>query len=216
MPLFLTAGRLCVLYRPLDMQTIKRNIESGAIRTTEEFQRDMMLMFTNAMMYNNRQHNVHRIAKRMHQDVMQQIEVRCHRSWCPTGRLHPASWLLDLSLSHMLSHKPISALSVWFVAVSNCFHISTVLWFLSALRVVVKFLIPTPILLSRWPNCKFHYLWFIATQTHCGCINFTNIKCCAPLFSMKWVSSHCACFHYVSYARRLVRIVIVLFLTAGV
>jgi len=46
------------------------------IRTTAEFQRDMMLMFINAMMYNNVEHDVHKMAVEMYSDVMMHIEVR--------------------------------------------------------------------------------------------------------------------------------------------
>lgn len=57
------------------MVTIKKNIETGMLRTTGEFQRDMMLMFTNAIMYNSSNHNVFRMAKEMYDDVMEHIEV---------------------------------------------------------------------------------------------------------------------------------------------
>ena len=60
----------------MDLSTIKRNVEMGALRTTVEFQRDMMLMFTNAMMYNSKDHDVHQMAKGMYNDVMERIQVR--------------------------------------------------------------------------------------------------------------------------------------------
>lgn len=60
----------------MDLATIKKNIESGALRTTAEFQRDIMLMFTNAIMYNSSNHNVYKMAKEMYDDVMKQIEVQ--------------------------------------------------------------------------------------------------------------------------------------------
>lgn len=60
----------------MDLSQIKKNIESGAIRSTAEFQRDMMLMFTNAIMYNNCNHRVHKMAVEMYNDVLQHIEVR--------------------------------------------------------------------------------------------------------------------------------------------
>uniref|UniRef100_A0A182NFX8 Bromo domain-containing protein n=1 Tax=Anopheles dirus TaxID=7168 RepID=A0A182NFX8_9DIPT len=41
-----------VLYRPMDLATVKRNIENGNVRTTAEFQRDVLLMCTNAVMLN--------------------------------------------------------------------------------------------------------------------------------------------------------------------
>lgn len=62
--------------RRMDLSQIKKNIESGAIRSTAEFQRDMMLMFTNAIMYNNCNHRVHKMAVEMYNDVLQHIEVR--------------------------------------------------------------------------------------------------------------------------------------------
>ncbi len=63
---------------------IKKNVESGAIRTTDHFQRDMMLMFTNALMYNNSDQNIYKMATEMYNDIMANIEVSsafytCHR-----------------------------------------------------------------------------------------------------------------------------------------
>merc|ERR1712150_247849 len=57
------------------MGTIKKNIDSGHLRTTAEFQRDMMLMFTNAIMYNSSGHNVNQMAQVMYDDVMKHIEM---------------------------------------------------------------------------------------------------------------------------------------------
>lgn len=64
-----------VVFRPMDLSTIKKNIESGNIRTTKEFQRDIMLMFTNAIMYNSSNHDVHKIAVEMYKEVIQQVEL---------------------------------------------------------------------------------------------------------------------------------------------
>ncbi|CAC5386906.1 BRD8 [Mytilus coruscus] len=63
-----------IVLRPLDLTTIKKNVEAGITRTTPEFQRDMMLMFTNAIMYNSCNHNVHKMAVEMYDDVMTHIE----------------------------------------------------------------------------------------------------------------------------------------------
>ncbi|XP_052902757.1 bromodomain-containing protein 8 [Anopheles moucheti] len=41
-----------LIYRPMDLAQIKRNIENGNIRTVAEFQRDILLMCTNAIMLN--------------------------------------------------------------------------------------------------------------------------------------------------------------------
>ena len=59
----------------MDLLTIKKSIEAGNLRTTAEFQRDMMLMFTNAIMYNNSDHDVYNMATEMYDDVMVHIEV---------------------------------------------------------------------------------------------------------------------------------------------
>jgi len=72
---------ITVLFRPKDLTIIKRHIENGTIRSTSEFQRDMMLMFTNAIMYNNANHDVYRMAIEMYNDVLEHIEValvHCH------------------------------------------------------------------------------------------------------------------------------------------
>ncbi|KAI0236258.1 hypothetical protein LSAT2_013161 [Lamellibrachia satsuma] len=67
-------GYHSVVFRPMNLSTIKKNIETGEVRTTAEFQRDMMLMFTNAIMYNNSDHNVYHMAVEMYNDVMVHIE----------------------------------------------------------------------------------------------------------------------------------------------
>ena len=64
-----------VVYRPMDLTTIKKNIENGIIKTTKEFQRDIMLMFTNAIMYNSSNHDVYKIALEMYKEVMHNVEV---------------------------------------------------------------------------------------------------------------------------------------------
>ncbi|XP_078597768.1 bromodomain-containing protein 8-like isoform X10 [Branchiostoma floridae x Branchiostoma japonicum] len=67
-------GYHSIVFRPMDLSTIKKNIETGLIRTTAEFQRDIMLMFQNAIMYNNSDHDVYHMAVEMQRDVMQQIQ----------------------------------------------------------------------------------------------------------------------------------------------
>jgi bromodomain-containing protein 8 len=41
-----------IVKRPMDLKTIKAKIKDGAISNSLEFQRDVYLMFANAMMYN--------------------------------------------------------------------------------------------------------------------------------------------------------------------
>ncbi|XP_063058331.1 bromodomain-containing protein 8 [Engraulis encrasicolus] len=67
-------GYHSIVYRPMDLSTIKKNIEMGAIRTTVEFQRDVMLMFQNALMYNSSDHDVFHMAMEMQRDVLEQVQ----------------------------------------------------------------------------------------------------------------------------------------------
>ena len=45
-------------FSPMDLSLIKKKIETGVIRNDMEFQRDMLLMFQNALMYNSSNHDV--------------------------------------------------------------------------------------------------------------------------------------------------------------
>ncbi|XP_060910798.1 bromodomain-containing protein 8 isoform X1 [Labrus mixtus] len=67
-------GYHSIVHRPMDLATIKKNIETGLIRTTAEFQRDIMLMFQNAVMYNSMDHDVYHMALEMQRDVLEQIQ----------------------------------------------------------------------------------------------------------------------------------------------
>ncbi|XP_057307984.1 bromodomain-containing protein 8-like [Hydractinia symbiolongicarpus] len=67
-------GYSSIIFRPMDLSLIKKNIETGVIHTTTEFQRDIMLMFQNALMYNRKEHDVYRMAQEMRDDVMEQIQ----------------------------------------------------------------------------------------------------------------------------------------------
>ncbi|KAJ8361966.1 hypothetical protein AAFF_G00409080, partial [Aldrovandia affinis] len=69
-------GYHSIVHRPMDLSTIKKNIEAGAgqIRSTAEFQRDIMLMFQNAVMYNSSDHDVFHMALEMQRDVLEHIQ----------------------------------------------------------------------------------------------------------------------------------------------
>ncbi|XP_020778596.1 bromodomain-containing protein 8-like isoform X2 [Boleophthalmus pectinirostris] len=67
-------GYHSIVHRPMDLATIKKNIETGLIRTTAEFQRDIMLMFQNAVMYNSLDHDVYHMALEMQRDVLEQVQ----------------------------------------------------------------------------------------------------------------------------------------------
>lgn len=58
-----------IVFKPMDLTTIRRNIENGVIKTTMELLRDMMLMFQNAIMYNSADHDVYHMAIEMQDDV---------------------------------------------------------------------------------------------------------------------------------------------------
>lgn len=99
----------------MDLQKIKRNIESGLIRTTAEFQRDIMLMFLNATMYNTRDHNVYHMAYQMMKDAVSTIEVSYLVPWPGTEGycINPSQHISSLSL--FISLLPLSLHSFCFV-----------------------------------------------------------------------------------------------------
>lgn len=68
-------GYHSLIYKPMDLQTIKKNIETGVIRSTLDFKRDALLMFTNAIMYNKTNGLVYNMAKQMQQESMPQIDI---------------------------------------------------------------------------------------------------------------------------------------------
>ncbi|XP_050294718.1 bromodomain-containing protein 8-like [Anthonomus grandis grandis] len=68
-------GYSSVVYRPMDLQTIKKNIDNGILRTSLEFKRDVMLMFTNAIMYNKTNGTVYNMALQMQQESLNPIEI---------------------------------------------------------------------------------------------------------------------------------------------
>ncbi|XP_062045069.1 bromodomain-containing protein 8-like [Lepus europaeus] len=64
-----------VVKRPMDLTSLKRNLSKGRIRTLAQFQRDLMLMFQNAVMYNDSDHHVYHMAVEMQREVLEQIQV---------------------------------------------------------------------------------------------------------------------------------------------
>lgn len=63
-----------IVYQPMDLHTLKRNIDSGNIRTTIEFQRYVMLMCHNAMFYNFNDTIICVRAKEMLNDALTAID----------------------------------------------------------------------------------------------------------------------------------------------
>lgn len=65
-----------VIFRPMDLSTIKKNIDNGTIRSTMHFQRDVMLMFQNAIMYNKHDTFIYKMAVLMQEECLQHMQVR--------------------------------------------------------------------------------------------------------------------------------------------
>ncbi|XP_022119391.2 bromodomain-containing protein 8 isoform X2 [Pieris rapae] len=66
-------GYSTIVKRPMDLSTIRRNIDAGHIRTTAQFQRDVLLMLSNALMYNSTSHSVYTMAKDMFEEAQCQL-----------------------------------------------------------------------------------------------------------------------------------------------
>uniref|UniRef100_A0A0C9QGL3 Brd8_0 protein n=1 Tax=Fopius arisanus TaxID=64838 RepID=A0A0C9QGL3_9HYME len=68
-------GYHSVVFRPMDLSTIKKNIDNGTIRTNMQFQRDVMLMFQNAIMYNKSDSFVYKMAVSMQEECLQSMQI---------------------------------------------------------------------------------------------------------------------------------------------
>ncbi|XP_063703171.1 probable E3 ubiquitin-protein ligase bre1 [Culicoides brevitarsis] len=64
-----------LIIRPMDMSTIKKHIESGIIKTTNEFQRDIMLMCTNIMLITAPNSTMNQQAKEMMAESISIIKI---------------------------------------------------------------------------------------------------------------------------------------------
>ncbi|XP_003737289.1 bromodomain-containing protein 8 [Galendromus occidentalis] len=83
-----------IVFKPMDLATIRKNIENGVIKTSMELLRDMMLMFQNAIMYNSADHDVFHMAIEMQDDVVKQIEeLMANEASERTGASHPPEGL---------------------------------------------------------------------------------------------------------------------------
>jgi len=69
-------GYHSVIFRPMDLSTIKKNIDNGTIRSTMHFQRDVMLMFQNAIMYNKHDTFIFKMAVSMQEECLQHMQAR--------------------------------------------------------------------------------------------------------------------------------------------
>uniref|UniRef100_A0A803T830 Bromo domain-containing protein n=1 Tax=Anolis carolinensis TaxID=28377 RepID=A0A803T830_ANOCA len=64
-----------VVKRPMDLSSIKKSLSKGQIQSMIQLQRDLMLMFQNAIMYNSSNHHIHRIAVEMQREVLEQLQM---------------------------------------------------------------------------------------------------------------------------------------------
>ncbi|WWD19540.1 hypothetical protein CI109_104001 [Kwoniella shandongensis] len=62
-----------VIKRPMDLKTIRGRIKDGQISSIDEFERDALLIFANAMMYNQPDSQVYEMAKEMLKDAESHI-----------------------------------------------------------------------------------------------------------------------------------------------
>jgi len=63
-----------LVYRPMDLGSIKKNIESGHIDSTEGMLRDIHLVFLNAIMYNSSETEIYAMTLSMQSDVSKIVE----------------------------------------------------------------------------------------------------------------------------------------------
>jgi bromodomain-containing protein 8 len=52
-----------IIKRPMDLKTIKARIRDGQIASSDEFQRDVYLMFANSLMYNRPGSDIYNMAE---------------------------------------------------------------------------------------------------------------------------------------------------------
>ncbi|KAG1448139.1 hypothetical protein G6F46_011348 [Rhizopus delemar] len=64
-----------IVKKPLDLKIIKNRVREGVIKSTVEFERDIVLMLTNALMYNKEGTETYLLALEMLEDVKDQIEL---------------------------------------------------------------------------------------------------------------------------------------------
>jgi len=59
----------------MDLATVKKHVETGIIKNLAQFERDVYLIFFNALMYNLKSHSIYPMALEMYRDTYGIIEV---------------------------------------------------------------------------------------------------------------------------------------------
>ncbi|KAF9924032.1 Bromodomain-containing protein 8 [Linnemannia zychae] len=79
-------GYYYMIKRPMDLKSIKERIRDGQITNADEFHRDVLLMFMNALMYNGEDTEVYQMALAMMTEVEQIIKnFKSSQSFGPTS-----------------------------------------------------------------------------------------------------------------------------------
>ena len=52
-----------IVKRPMDLKTVKNKVKDGRISTSSEYQRDILLMFANSLMYNRPNSDIYMMAE---------------------------------------------------------------------------------------------------------------------------------------------------------
>ena len=68
-----------IILEPMDLSTVKAKLKSGEIVSPEEFERNMKLIFQNAMCYHPPGHDVHTMA----QHLLNTLEAKCDAMQSP-------------------------------------------------------------------------------------------------------------------------------------
>ena len=64
-----------IVKKPMDLKTIKTRVRDGLISNSLEYQRDIYLMFANAMMYNRPSSDVYNMTKDVRMDLYSQTSI---------------------------------------------------------------------------------------------------------------------------------------------
>ncbi|KAG9016133.1 hypothetical protein FRB93_011607 [Tulasnella sp. JGI-2019a] len=65
-----------VIKRPMDLKTIKQRIKEGTVKDSQEFQRDVYLMYANALMFNGPQTEIYRMTMEMMQETEKDFQLQ--------------------------------------------------------------------------------------------------------------------------------------------
>ncbi|XP_014212182.1 transcription factor GTE1 [Copidosoma floridanum] len=81
-------GYHSIIFRPMDLSTVKKNIDNGTIRSTTHFQRDIMLMFQNAIMFNKDNTFVFKMTLEMREECLQHMQIFVQAAGEASSREH--------------------------------------------------------------------------------------------------------------------------------